>query len=39
MTVNSIPLKSLGKRGRQLVLTLLPSLIPDVERLVVLPTP
>ena len=39
VTVNSIPLKSLGKRGRQLVLTMLPSLIPDVERLVVLPTP
>ena len=39
MTVNSIPLKSLGKRGRQLGLVLLPGLIPDVERLVVLPTP
>ena len=39
VTVNSIPLGSLGKRGRQLGLVLLPALIPDVERLVVLPTP
>ena len=39
VTINSIPLKSLGKRGRQLSLVLLPGLIPDVERLLVLPTP
>jgi hypothetical protein len=39
VTINAIPLKSLGKRGRQLGLVLLPGLIPDVERLVVLPTP
>ena len=39
VTVNSIPLEPLGKRGRQLGLVLLPGLIPDVERLVVLPTP
>jgi hypothetical protein len=39
VAVNSIPLKPLGKRGRQLSLVLLPGLIPDVERLVVLPTP
>jgi hypothetical protein len=39
VTVNAIPLESLGKRGRQLALVLLPGLIPDVERLVVLPTP
>jgi hypothetical protein len=40
VTVNAIPFRSLGKRGRQLSLVLLPGLIPDdVERLVVLPTP
>ena len=39
VTVNSIPLKSLGKRGRALGLVLLPRLVPDVERLVLLPTP
>ena len=39
VTVNAVPLKSLGRRGRQLGLVLLPGLIPDVERLVVLPTP
>jgi hypothetical protein len=39
VTVNSIPLKPLGKRGRALGLVLLPGLIPDVERLVLLPTP
>ena len=39
VTVNSIPLKPLGKRGRQLGLVLLPNLLPDVKRLVVLPTP
>ena len=39
VTVNSIPFKLLGSRGRELGLALLPGLIPDVERLVVLPTP
>jgi hypothetical protein len=39
VAIHSIPLKPLGKRGRKLVLVLLPGLIPDVERLVVLPTP
>jgi hypothetical protein len=39
VVINSIPVKSLDKRGRELALVLLPGLIPDVERLVVLPTP
>ena len=39
VTINVIPLESLGRRGRQLSLVLLPGLIPDVIRLVVLPTP
>jgi hypothetical protein len=40
VSVSSIPLGPLGRRGRQLGLVLLPGLIPiDVERLVVLPSP
>jgi hypothetical protein len=39
VTINSIALGPLGNRGRQLGLVLLPGLIPDVARLVVLPTP
>ena len=39
VTINSIALEPLGTRGRALSLVLLPGLIPDVARLVVLPTP
>ncbi len=40
VTISSIPIASLGRRGRDLALVLLPGLIADdVERLVVLPTP
>jgi hypothetical protein len=39
VAINSIPIESLGKRGRELGVVLLPGLIPDVERLVLLPTP
>jgi len=40
VTVSSIPLGPLGRRGRQLALVLLPGLIPTaVERLLVLPPP
>jgi hypothetical protein len=39
VTINSIALGPFGSRGRQLGLVLLPALIPEVSRLVVLPTP
>jgi hypothetical protein len=40
VTISSIPLGPLGRRGRQLALVLLPGLIgSDVERLIVLPSP